>query len=115
MAADQFAPRTLAKKNKKGLTIGGRGGGGSESSISHSNGSVEIKRKRNTLADKLNDLEIGVEYRLELRADDLEVLHELGSGNGGTVSKVIHKATKLVMARKVLSTNRIHTLRLLFS
>ncbi|KAK6514325.1 MAP kinase kinase (MEK) [Arthrobotrys conoides] len=103
MAADQFAPRTLAKKNKKGLTIGGRGGGGgSESSISHSNGSVEIKRKRNTLADKLNDLEIGVEYRLELRADDLEVLHELGSGNGGTVSKVIHKATKLVMARKVI-------------
>ncbi|KAK6336553.1 MAP kinase kinase (MEK) [Orbilia brochopaga] len=115
MAADQFAPRTLAKKNKKGLTLGGRGGGGGESapnigsltlsepSISRSNGGIEIKtRKRDTLATQLSNLELGLEYRVELRAEDLEVLHELGSGNGGTVSKVVHKATKTTMARKVI-------------
>lgn len=46
-------------------------------------------------------LEIGVEYRLDLKQDDLEIVKELGSGNGGTVSKVRHKASGLLMARKV--------------
>lgn len=46
-------------------------------------------------------LEIGVEFRLDLRSEDLQVLKELGAGNGGTVSKVMHTATKVVMARKV--------------
>jgi len=46
-------------------------------------------------------LEIGVEFRLDLRSEDLQILKELGAGNGGTVSKVMHTATKVVMARKV--------------
>jgi hypothetical protein len=46
-------------------------------------------------------LEIGVEFRLDLRSEDLTVLRELGAGNSGTVSKVQHIATKAVMARKV--------------
>ncbi|KAF3940492.1 hypothetical protein ABW19_dt0206424 [Dactylella cylindrospora] len=103
MAADQFAPRTMKRKNVKGLAIGGRGGEGSESGLSLGNGGKEVRyNKRDTLANQLQNLEIGVEYKLDLRADDLEILHELGSGNGGTVSKVVHKATKTVMARKVI-------------
>lgn len=46
-------------------------------------------------------LEIGIEYRLDLKREDLEVMKELGAGNGGTVSKVRHMATGTVMARKV--------------
>ena len=48
-------------------------------------------------------LEIGVEFKLDLRSEDLIVLKELGAGNGGTVSKVMHAATKLIMAKKVCS------------
>lgn len=51
--------------------------------------------------EKQDTLEIGVEFRLDLKAEDLIVLRELGSGNGGTVSKVQHAATKVIMARKV--------------
>ena len=40
-------------------------------------------------------------------------MKELGAGNGGTVSKVMHAATKVVMAKKVtkipLYTQVIHT------
>lgn len=46
-------------------------------------------------------LEIGIEYKLDLRKEDLEVLKDLGHGNGGSVSKVRHMATGTVMARKV--------------
>lgn len=46
-------------------------------------------------------LEIGIEYKLDLRPEDLEILKELGSGNGGTVSKVKHLSTGTIMARKV--------------
>jgi mitogen-activated protein kinase kinase len=52
-------------------------------------------------AGKDGQLEIGIEYKLDLRPDDLEVIKELGSGNGGTVSKVKHTTTGTVMARKV--------------
>lgn len=46
-------------------------------------------------------LEIGLEFKLDLRSEDLIVLKELGAGNGGTVSKVMHATTKVIMARKV--------------
>lgn len=38
----------------------------------------------------------------ELTADDFEKLGELGAGNGGVVTKVIHKTSGLVMARKLI-------------
>jgi hypothetical protein len=50
---------------------------------------------------QLQDLEIGLELRLDLRAEDIETLEELGAGNGGTVCKVLHKPTKTIMAKKV--------------
>ena len=46
-------------------------------------------------------LEIGIEFNLDIRQEDLEIVKELGSGNGGTVSKVKHLPTGTTMARKV--------------
>ena len=37
----------------------------------------------------------------DLNTDDFEKLDELGAGNGGVVTKVLHKPTGLIMARKV--------------
>lgn len=54
------------------------------------------------LSNRFSTLEIGVEFKLDLRAEDLQVIQELGAGNGGTVSKVRHVATKKIMAKKVL-------------
>lgn len=51
-------------------------------------------------ASKDEQLEIGIEYKLDLRPEDLEIVKELGSGNGGTVSKVKHLTTGTIMARK---------------
>lgn len=37
----------------------------------------------------------------ELKDDDFERISELGAGNGGVVTKVQHKPSGLIMARKV--------------
>ena len=70
-------------------------------SITPSAGDAQIPGAIGNNSDRVDTLEIGVEFRLDLRAEDLIVLKELGSGNGGTVSKVQHAATKVIMARKV--------------
>lgn len=49
------------------------------------------------------DLELGVEFNLDLRNEDLLVLNELGAGNGGTVERVKHVPTGFIMAKKVSS------------
>lgn len=58
--------------------------------------------KNENLGRQTAQLEIGIEYKLDLKKEDLVVLKELGSGNGGTVSKVRHVATNTVMARKII-------------
>ncbi|ODV97526.1 hypothetical protein PACTADRAFT_36876 [Pachysolen tannophilus NRRL Y-2460] len=50
----------------------------------------------------MQNLELGVEYQLNIKAKDLLTLKKLGNGNSGTVSKVLHLATKKVMARKII-------------
>lgn len=98
-----FAPRSMKRKNVKGLALtpaapkapptastnapaglGGWGTGGSR----HEDGSEA-------------QLEIGIEFNLSLKQEDLEIIKELGSGNGGTVSKIKHLPTGTTMARKV--------------
>ncbi|XP_015912694.1 dual specificity mitogen-activated protein kinase kinase 1 [Parasteatoda tepidariorum] len=56
----------------------------------------ELQRKRleNFLSQKQ---QVG-----ELSVDDFENLGELGAGNGGVVTKVLHKRSGLVMARKLI-------------
>ena len=51
-------------------------------------------------------LEIGIEFNLDLRQEDLEIIKELGHGNGGTVSKIKHLPTGTTMARKVRTALR---------
>ncbi|CAG8949880.1 hypothetical protein HYFRA_00004208 [Hymenoscyphus fraxineus] len=80
-----MAPTTLKRKNKKGLSLA----------------APTPPPPRPAEAEK-TDLEIGIEYKLDLKREDLEVMKELGHGNGGTVSKVRHLATNMVMARKVI-------------
>jgi mitogen-activated protein kinase kinase len=53
------------------------------------------------LSEQLANLELGIEFKLDLRAEDLELINELGAGNGGTVSMVRHIPTGAIMARKV--------------
>ncbi|OBZ87334.1 Dual specificity protein kinase FUZ7 [Choanephora cucurbitarum] len=54
------------------------------------------------LCEQLSELEIGLELRLDLRPEDFKSIDELGRGNGGTVSKVLHVRTNTVMARKIV-------------
>ncbi|GAA6060573.1 hypothetical protein JCM10212_006808 [Sporobolomyces blumeae] len=70
-------------------------------SLSSSSTASSSSRSRH-LSDRLADLELGVEFKLDLRNEDLEVISELGCGNGGTVSKALHVPTKVVMAKKVV-------------
>lgn len=63
---------------------------------------------------KLDELDIDIQQRKrleeflnekrkigELVADDFEKINDLGAGNGGVVTKVLHKPSGLIMARKV--------------
>ncbi|KAI9287109.1 kinase-like domain-containing protein [Umbelopsis sp. AD052] len=63
-------------------------------------GIKSVDAEYNEVNGRLQDLEIGLELRLDLRAEDIETLEELGAGNGGTVCKVLHKPTKTIMAKK---------------
>lgn len=94
--SDAFAPKSMKRKNLKGLALNAP----PPRASTPSSGDAQIP---GALAnnDRADTLEIGVEFQLDLRAEDLVVLKELGAGNGGTVSKVQHAATKVVMARKV--------------
>lgn len=85
--------KTLKRKNLKGLKLA--------ESASKAPKEV-IPDDEDALSNQLDALEIGVEFKLDLRAEDLLVIHELGAGNGGTVSKVMHQTLKTVMARKVI-------------
>ena len=59
------------------------------------------------LNEQLANLELGIEFKLDLKAEDLELVDELGSGNGGTVSRVRHIPTGAIMARKVSAVDLI--------
>ncbi|CAK7266577.1 MAP kinase kinase (MEK) [Sporothrix epigloea] len=84
-----FAPRSMKRKNVKGLAL------------------TPAAPKPPPTAETANNdesanLEIGIEYNLDLRPEDIEFVKELGSGNGGTVSKVRHIPTNTTIARKVI-------------
>lgn len=95
--ADPFAPRSMKRKNVKGLALTPAAPKppptAENASFSHS--------RNNQSEDTSAQLEIGIEFNLDLRAEDLEIIKDLGSGNGGTVSKVKHVPTNTIMARKV--------------
>ncbi|KAI9747743.1 MAG: hypothetical protein M4579_007399 [Chaenotheca gracillima] len=97
--SDPFKQRTLKRKNHKGLLLNAAP---PAKTPSPSAPDAQIPGAIGNDEGRQDTLEIGVEFDLDLRTDDLIVLKELGAGNGGTVSKVIHAATKVVMARKII-------------
>jgi hypothetical protein len=93
--------RTLKRKNVKNLALTAPTPRAvqpseSDSQVPGGNG--------NDNGRQTDQLQIGIEYKLDLKREDLEVLKDLGHGNGGTVSKVRHTATNTIMARKVSRT-----------
>lgn len=96
--SDPFKARTLKRKNVKGLALSAP-----QPKQPHpSEGDAQIPGAlANSESNRADTLEIGLEFKLDLRSEDLIVLKELGAGNGGTVSKVMHATTKVTMARKV--------------
>ncbi len=88
---------TLNRKNKKGLALKAP----PAKAATPSAGDSQIPGALGNNDARTDTLEIGVEFKLDLRNEDLQVLKELGAGNGGTVSKVMHTATKVIMAKKV--------------
>ncbi len=90
--------RTLGRKNVKGLALSGP----PAKHPAPSAGDAQIPGALGNSVTRTDTLEIGVEFKLDLRNEDLIVLKELGAGNGGTVSKVMHAATKVIMAKKVI-------------
>lgn len=96
--ADPFKARTLKRKNVKGLALNAA----PPPAANGSDGDAQVPGAiGNSESNRTDTLEIGLEFRLDLRSEDLVTLKELGAGNGGTVSKVMHASTKVVMARKV--------------
>jgi mitogen-activated protein kinase kinase len=94
--SDAFKTKTMKRKNLKNLALAAP-----PKSVAPSAGDSQIPGGLGHSEERTDSLEIGVEFRLDLRSEDLIVLKELGAGNGGTVSKVQHSATKVIMARKV--------------
>ena len=96
--SDPFKARTLKRKNVKGLALNAP----PPRTANPSEGDSQIPGALgNSESDRTDTLEIGLEFKLDLKSEDLVVLKELGAGNGGTVSKVMHATTKVIMARKV--------------
>ena len=103
--ADPFQARTLKRKNVKGLALSAP----PAKAANPSEGDSQIPGAiGNQESSRTDTLEIGLEFKLDLRNEDLIVLKELGAGNGGTVSKVMHASTKVIMARKVGKPTRSH-------
>ncbi|KAI0473224.1 MAP kinase [Xylariaceae sp. FL0804] len=111
---DSFAPRSMKRKNVKGLAIAapkqpapaGGNANGQQAPGWGAGGSRAADE-----AGQEAQLEIGIEFNLDLRQEDLEIVKELGSGNGGTVSKVKHLPTGTMMARKVIHVEAKKELR----
>ena len=100
-------PTTMKRKNLKGLSLPGKSAPDSTAGdgTSHGKPASDANGTHNsldTITDRISSLEIGIEFKVNLRSEDLKVISELGFGNGGTVSKVMHIPTKTIMARKVI-------------
>ncbi|KAJ5624663.1 MAP kinase kinase Ste7 [Penicillium lagena] len=106
--ADPFKARTLKRKNVKGLALNAT----PKSAANPSEGDAQVPGAiGNADGNRTDTLEIGLEFRLDLRSEDLITMKELGAGNGGTVSKVRHASTNVVMARKIIRVDAKENVR----
>lgn len=63
------------------------------------------------LPKQLEKLEVSNTFKIDLKESDLRPYEELGSGNGGTVNKILHVPTGTIMARKVIHVEANATVR----
>ena len=95
-----IAPTSMKRKNLKGLQLPT-----SKGAAAHERSVTEVAKGDDpvgSLDQKLASLEIGSDFKLSILQEELKVISELGFGNGGTVSKVMHLPTKTLMAKKVI-------------
>lgn len=97
--------QTLKRKNRKGLTLAAP----APRPVKQPEPDFQLPAGNGNNGD----LQIGIEYKLDLKREDLEVLKDLGHGNGGSVSKVRHTATNTIMARKVRKEFQTNSIALL--
>lgn len=107
LAASKAAPKASAELGGDGmLTV--------QPSSAPPSGSVTSQRAtyQNMLTEKIADMDLnasndrqgstGQQPRIEIKADDLREIGELGAGNGGSVKKVEHTPTGKIMAKKIV-------------
>lgn len=103
--------RSLNRRNFKKLTLGPINTNADEKKSNFSDGKgdpllkvkdPERKIDADELIKNIRNLELGLEYQMPIRADELIALKKLGSGQSGTVSKVLHLPTQKTMARKIV-------------
>ncbi|GMM29685.1 mitogen-activated protein kinase kinase [Martiniozyma asiatica (nom. inval.)] len=87
---------SLQRRNKKQLTLS------SPKPLDAISCDPEAKSTPDELIENIKNLELGVEYHIPLKPEDLVLLKKLGQGQSGTVSKVLHLPTQKTMARKVV-------------
>ncbi|KAI8817147.1 kinase-like domain-containing protein [Fimicolochytrium jonesii] len=63
------------------------------------------------LVPQLSELSLPQETKLDLKREDIEILQELGAGNGGTVHKVRHIPTGTIMAKKIIHVEARNSVR----
>lgn len=97
--SDPFKARTMKRKNVKGLALSAPQSKPAAPAEPDAQLPNSLANPASTRADTL---EIGVEFRPDWRTEDLEFVKDLGSGNGGTVSKVRHTGWNIIMARKII-------------
>jgi mitogen-activated protein kinase kinase len=100
--SDSFKPTSFKRKNALNLTLPKA----PPAAPKPPEADAQVPRGLgNSESNKTDTLEIGLEFKLDLRSEDLIVLKEIGAGNGGTVSKVKHASTNVIMARKVIQSS----------
>lgn len=62
----------------------------------------ESLQQHEELQRQIQSLELNTEYRLDLNPESIEFIGALGEGSGGAVSKVRHKRSGIILARKVI-------------
>lgn len=103
----QVAPKLTAqgrRPNKAGLKLNLGGKAGQNNIFSNHAKYVDVKTGSLNFAGKASlhsqgiDFSSGSTFRISI--DDMEPMGELGRGNYGTVTKVLHKPTNIIMAMK---------------
>lgn len=112
----------LAPKKKPDLALAApnpTNGEGDALNVAHTPNSAPVSGNpsssrpglHNDLTQKLANMDMNSETKLDLRNEDLKELQELGQGNGGSVKKVEHTPTGTIMAKKVCSILQFPSIR----